>query len=449
MIVDLNKPMGWTEKNMSNGWMRRVKMPADSKVAKLKTENEDLKSTKDGSALNLWLQSQEQAKTLTEEIRAAQADKDKLEKMLQTARDKYDENREVVHQTGLTIKAIKSEIQTYTSKIAQEQEFIDNLSKNKGTRCTHCFGLVTEDNCTHAKERAKVEIQKYRQTIEAFNKKWGEQQAALDKKSLGVTTLKDALDQANRRHKEIAHQLTKLNDDYNLCVSVPRPEVDSTTLVLEKEIQSLTAQARQKKQEYDTSPFADILKTAIQERDTKIIKTQDKKAEVEKAQADLPYYDFWLKAFGDKGIRKFAIDGIIPALNNRMAYWMEVLFDGIIRIDFDNELNETIETVPPDGDAFVYFGMSGGEKRSLNLSVAHSFAYIMTLSSGASPSVIFLDEVSSNIDAVGIQYIYNMIVELAKEKQVFITTHDSHLVELLNGCDKLNLEKRGGFTKIK
>lgn len=47
MIVDINKPMGWTEKNMSNGWMRRVKTPADSKVAKLKNENEELKSRLD------------------------------------------------------------------------------------------------------------------------------------------------------------------------------------------------------------------------------------------------------------------------------------------------------------------------------------------------------------------------------------------------------------------
>ena len=47
MIVDINKPQGWTEKNMSNGWMRRVKTPADSKVAKLKNENEDLKSRLD------------------------------------------------------------------------------------------------------------------------------------------------------------------------------------------------------------------------------------------------------------------------------------------------------------------------------------------------------------------------------------------------------------------
>ena len=47
MIVDINKPQGWTEKNMANGWMRRLKTPADSKVAKLKNENEDLKSRLD------------------------------------------------------------------------------------------------------------------------------------------------------------------------------------------------------------------------------------------------------------------------------------------------------------------------------------------------------------------------------------------------------------------
>jgi ABC-type multidrug transport system ATPase subunit len=92
--------------------------------------------------------------------------------------------------------------------------------------------------------------------------------------------------------------------------------------------------------------------------------------------------------------------------------------------------------------------MSGGERRSLNLSVAHSFAYVMMLSCGCNPSILWLDEVSSNIDSVGIEGIYNMIRELAKEKQVFITTHNQHLLELLNGCDKMQLEKRDGLTKL-
>lgn len=47
MIIDINKPQGWTEKNMANGWMRRVKLPADAKVAKLKNENDQLKERLD------------------------------------------------------------------------------------------------------------------------------------------------------------------------------------------------------------------------------------------------------------------------------------------------------------------------------------------------------------------------------------------------------------------
>ena len=47
MIIDINKPQGWTEKNMANGWIKRVKTPADSKVAKLKNENEQLKERLD------------------------------------------------------------------------------------------------------------------------------------------------------------------------------------------------------------------------------------------------------------------------------------------------------------------------------------------------------------------------------------------------------------------
>ena len=47
IVIDVSKPQGWTEKNMSNGWIKRVKTPADSKVAKLKTENDELKDRLD------------------------------------------------------------------------------------------------------------------------------------------------------------------------------------------------------------------------------------------------------------------------------------------------------------------------------------------------------------------------------------------------------------------
>ena len=72
----------------------------------------------------------------------------------------------------------------------------------------------------------------------------------------------------------------------------------------------------------------------------------------------------------------------------------------------------------------------------------------MTLSHGVCPSLVFLDEVTTNIDQIGVQGIYNMICELSKEKKVFVTTHDADLLSLLYGCGTINLEMKNGETKL-
>ncbi len=113
-----------------------------------------------------------------------------------------------------------------------------------------------------------------------------------------------------------------------------------------------------------------------------------------------------------------------------------------------NELEETIHRNPVDGDPFVYHVMSGGERRRLNLAVSQAFAYIKMLNYNVCPSLLFLDEVTVNVDPVGVQGIYNMILELSKTRQVMITTHDHDLLELLNGCHSINLLKANGSTSI-
>jgi len=117
----------------------------------------------------------------------------------------------------------------------------------------------------------------------------------------------------------------------------------------------------------------------------------EKVSKLKIAEEQLPYYDFWVKAFGDKGIRKFVVDGIIPALNARIAYWMEHLYEGQIELSFDNEL---IETIKRNGVDAYYPALSNGEKQRVNLAVSQSFAYVMMLNSGSCPSLAFLDEIT-------------------------------------------------------
>jgi predicted ATPase len=42
-----------------------------------------------------------------------------------------------------------------------------------------------------------------------------------------------------------------------------------------------------------------------------------------------------------------------------------------------------------------------------------------------------------------------MILELAQDRQVFITTHDQGLLQMLEGCEVLDLIHENGFTTIK
>ena len=167
-----------------------------------------------------------------------------------------------------------------------------------------------------------------------------------------------------------------------------------------------------------------------------------------RSEAELPYYDYWITGFGDNGIRKWIVDGIIPELNNRINYWLQFLIDNRITLRFDNELNEVIERNPVDGNPYVYHAMSTGQRRRLNLAVSQSFAHIMMLSSGSIPSVVFLDEVTTNVDPLGVQGIYNMICELAEDRQVFVTTHDPDLIRMLQTADTLKLVHENGFAKL-
>jgi ABC-type multidrug transport system ATPase subunit len=82
------------------------------------------------------------------------------------------------------------------------------------------------------------------------------------------------------------------------------------------------------------------------------------------------------------------------------------------------------------------------------LAVSQAFAHIMMLSTGTSPSLIFLDEVTTNVDLLGCIGIFNMIQELAQDKQVFVTTHEPELMKMLENSDILKLVHENGITTL-
>jgi DNA repair exonuclease SbcCD ATPase subunit len=430
-------------------WRENLEKEMRSLLSKIEIIKEELSNTDEGHLLALWQTSQENLKALSPEIEKYEKGKKKLDDVISNARNNLDSVRDKEHSLTIARHSHEMSIQDLDNKIKKEKEFLELLEKEKGLPCPRCTGVITEESCQHASEKGQEEIDKLSKSMLEKSNELKELDGHIQKEAEKRNKLQGAINQGNVKIKSINNKLIELNSQKDAYASIPKPDVNSQTASLEAELSVLVGEAKKKKEAYKgASPFEEILKNSEEEYQNKYNERILKKKELDEASEILPYYDFWLHGFGDAGIRSFIIEGIVPALNYSVINTLDDLFDGIYKMEFDNELNETIERNPSDGDPYVYHAMSGGEKRSLNLAVSQSFAHVMAINSGALPSAIFLDEVSSNIDAVGVQGIYDIICRLSENKQVFITTHDVHLLNLLEGCDEIKLARRNFSTKL-
>jgi len=333
-------------------------------------------------------------------------------------------------------------------KKKKELEIKELESEVDGSRCGKCKSLIEAKNINEYIKKINKEIESINVFIQedaSTAKKFSEESAELKAKQEKLKGIRSQLEQ---KIKDFDSQASSLRTKFSELSRIKEPKMESDELIVQQKIEDLNNQLKEKKKEQEAeSPFEDIIKNDKEEL-KKIEETvAAKEKSISSLEKELPYFDYWISGFGEQGIRKWIIEGIIPDLNKRINYWLQFLIDNMISLSFDNELQEKIERNPADGDPYIYYAMSTGQRRRLNLAVGHSFAYITELSSDAIPSLIFLDEVTTNVDPLGVQGIYSMIKEIAENKQVFITTHDPDLLKMLEGSSKIKLIHENGFTK--
>lgn len=417
---------------------------------RIAVKQEELKSSDSGKQLAAYEEAQQKIAENNTKLLDASAQQLKYRAIYDETNEKLEKYKLKKQQYVNDLNERTNHVSIIKNAIKTNEGIIHDMQSRNNTKCNQCFGIVDEKNYKDYVANLNNEINEYatdllstHNAIESLNTAISSEQEGIDKLSEGSKKLGQLIN-------SYVQSIATLQAEVAALTKVPKPETGVQEQLLAKQISDLHEAIHQKSIEVaGPSPYIDILAKAVKDAEAKATECESKKLELQRAEADLPYYDFAVVAFGDKGIRKFAIDRIRPGLNGRIAYWLQHLIDSKISLTLDNKLEETIERNPPDGDPFVYHGMSGGERRRLNLAISQAFAYIMMLNCGTSPSVIFLDEVSSNVDQMGAFGIYKMIAELAKDKQVFVTTHDRNLLELLEGCERITVSKQGGFSTLK
>jgi len=433
---------------MQTKWKSAKKLEIQQLIDRYKSKQELLAEGDTGKEIIIWQEAQERVTELSENILTLEEKKGNIRTLVTEAQGKSQEARERKDSVSLVIQGLNTECVQLTSELTKIESLLSKLSRlDDGAQCPTCHGVIRKENYGFVVNESKEEANKFQDGIENRNASLEDQKKLLKERAAVIKSLEDNIVRAESSISTMDRSVMGARSEISDLMNIPKPEGDMVQKVLEVEVTELKKQMMSKKKEYEgESPYKEIIDQAeieLKEKEELKLKKAD---EMKAAESELPYYKYWVEAFGDNGIRKFVVDGIIPALNSRIAYWMQYLIDGRIELTFDNKLKETITR---NGNPSKYYSSSNGERRRINLAVSQAFSYVMMLNSGTCPSLVFLDEITGGgIDRAGVVGIYNMIFELAKERQIFITTHNENLMTMLQGCETITLKKENDITVL-
>ncbi len=152
-------------------------------------------------------------------------------------------------------------------------------------------------------------------------------------------------------------------------------------------------------------------------------------------------------SLSDENIKRYAISSVLPYLNKRSNFYLSESGIPYI-IDIDGWLDVTIKSL---GVKEISYGaLSGGEIKSINLSIQLACNDIAALQSDTTLGISFFDEmIDGSLDDIGVELLMNIIKtrQESTDDCVMVVTHRKELKNIeYNGI--LTIEKENGFSKI-
>jgi DNA repair exonuclease SbcCD ATPase subunit len=430
-------------------WRNECESMLLSLRASLNSLQQQLAASSVGKEILAYQQAQSEISDIKKRLPELNARREEITASLTPAKEKLEALKVKRHEILLDIKSAEKKVSDLKDTIRGYESEIEHMTHLKdGVRCDHCFGQINPQNYKHVIELRKNNVESNSAKIEETLRIVQLKNSEISTLDSGIDKLKQLIQVADSKIGTVERDILQKQSRMSELSSVKLPDADSEQMVLKTKIVNLQEKIAAKVIELEGGgPYRDMLIAAGSELGAIQEKCTTCKQQIQEVEKLIPYYEFWVRGFGDEGIRSFIIEGITPALNSRIAYWLQFLINGKLKVKFDKELNPTIERVPDNGDIYAYAATCGGERRRIDLAISQGFAHVLTLSSGTRPSAVFLDEVASNIDKRGLHGVFKMICELAKEKQVFVVSHDQTLLDMLDGADIITMRKQGGFSK--
>ena len=250
----------------------------------------------------------------------------------------------------------------------------------------------------------------------------------------GYEELEEAIKEEEERERQfniLAKEISKLTNGIsqnNIKINATRRQIKD----LEKEIQTITEQLKNKNKEHKKLE-------ELKKEQTDNFKKKSKYKET------IAYFDFAQLLMKDGGVKTKIIEKYLPLMNQQINKYLQMM-DFYINFTLDEEFKEIIKS--PIHEDFTYESFSEGEKMRINLAILFTWREIARMKNSINTNLLILDEVfDSSLDNMGTDYFTKIIKYVIKDANVFVISHKTD--ELIDKFDKvIKFDKVKGFSKM-
>jgi DNA repair exonuclease SbcCD ATPase subunit len=201
------------------------------------------------------------------------------------------------------------------------------------------------------------------------------------------------------------------------------------------DIEKLTQKKASQKAPTNTTPSINIqeFQNTIEELEEKKIVSSDNITVCKEKEL---YYKELNRIFGEDGVKKSIISGIIKPINHFISENIKKMM-----LPFDVKLDETFTAeIKQLGSVIEHDSLSTGETKKVNISIL--IAYLKLIRTKRHINILFLDEVFSSIDIEGIDSILALLKSFANDYNIniFVVHHAILNQEMFDRILKINKE---------
>lgn len=373
-------------------------------------------------------------------------------------------------------KAQSGLIQGRTKERILKQQ-ISDLQKNINLeKCETCFRKISTSTAKKIEKRRASELKKAKQQYESISQKL----KAAEKKFRNL----------EKAHRSKSDMILKLN---KVLVKVSSLEKTLGSLKtkqhdIENQIEQIDLEALQKqindiKSKYSKSNIEDICAELedLEDRVSKLRKNIDqlniefgscvsernRLSEKKKSQDIIQnelydlndkylLYDKLKNYFGKDGIQATIIENVVGELENYSNQILSKICNEptsvIIKCQRQTEKGTWSETfdigVNVGGASDDLESLSGGEKFRVALALRLALSKILSKRSNSTIKFLMLDEVSSSLDAKGLEIFGDIILKLGNEMKILIISHDDRLKSKFSDIIMVSKDANGSKVMV-